>query len=33
MVEFQDYGLSWKPLLRVVLNERQEVLTIGWVEH
>jgi membrane-bound metal-dependent hydrolase YbcI (DUF457 family) len=33
VVEFQDYGLSWRPLLRVVLNERQEVLTVDWIEH
>lgn len=33
VVEFQDYGLSWRPLLRVVLNERQEVLAVGWIEH
>ena len=33
IVEFQEYGLSWRPLLRVVLNERQEVLAVGWIEH
>src|SRR6185503_7602862 len=24
IIEYQEYGLSWRPLLRVVLNERQE---------
>ena len=33
IVEYQEYGLSWRPLLRVVLNERQEVLAAGWIEH
>lgn len=33
MVEYQEYGLSWRPLLRVVLNQRQEVLAVGWIEH
>ncbi|MEO7683373.1 MAG: metal-dependent hydrolase [Gemmatimonadaceae bacterium] len=33
IVEYQDYGLSWRPLLRVVLNERQEVLAVGRIAH
>jgi membrane-bound metal-dependent hydrolase YbcI (DUF457 family) len=33
VIEYQDYGLSWRPLLRVVLNERQEVLAVGWIAH
>jgi len=33
IIEYQDYGLSWRPLLRVVLNERQEVLTVGRIAH
>ena len=33
IVEYQEYGLSWRPLLRLVLNERQEVLAVGWIEH
>jgi membrane-bound metal-dependent hydrolase YbcI (DUF457 family) len=32
-IEYQDYGLSWRPLLRVVLNERQEVLAVGRIAH
>jgi hypothetical protein len=33
IIEYQDYGLSWRPLLRVVLNERQEVLSVGRIAH
>ncbi len=33
IIEYQEYGLSWRPLLRVVLNERQEVLAVGWIKH
>ena len=33
IVEYQEYGLSWRPLLRVALNERQEVLSVGWIAH
>lgn len=33
IVEYQEYGLSWRPLLRVVLNEQQEVVTAGWIAH
>lgn len=33
IVEYQEYGLSWRPLLRVVLDERQEVLTASWIAH
>jgi membrane-bound metal-dependent hydrolase YbcI (DUF457 family) len=33
IIEYQDYGLSWRPLLRVVLNERQEVLAVGGIAH
>ena len=33
IVEYQEYGRSWRPLLRVVLSERQEVLTVGWIPH
>jgi membrane-bound metal-dependent hydrolase YbcI (DUF457 family) len=33
IIEYQEYGLSWRPLLRVVLNERQEVVTIGRIAH
>jgi hypothetical protein len=32
-IEYEDYGLSWRPLLRVVLNERQEVLAVGRIAH
>lgn len=33
IVEYQDYGLSWRPLFRVAFNERQEVLEAGWIAH
>jgi membrane-bound metal-dependent hydrolase YbcI (DUF457 family) len=33
IVEYQEYGLSWRPLLRVVLNEQQELLAVGWIAH
>jgi membrane-bound metal-dependent hydrolase YbcI (DUF457 family) len=33
IVEYQEYGLSWRPLLRVVLDERQKVVTVGWIAH
>jgi membrane-bound metal-dependent hydrolase YbcI (DUF457 family) len=33
IVEYQEYGLSWKPLLRIEFNERKEVLAVGWIEH
>jgi membrane-bound metal-dependent hydrolase YbcI (DUF457 family) len=33
IVEFQEYGLSWRPLLRAVLNQRQEILAVSWIEH
>ena len=33
IVEYQEYGLSWRPLLRVVLNQRQEVLAVGRIGH
>jgi membrane-bound metal-dependent hydrolase YbcI (DUF457 family) len=33
IIEYQEYGLSWRPLLRVVLNERQEVLAVGRIAH
>lgn len=33
IVEYQEYGLSWRPLLRAVLNQRREVLAVGWIEH
>ena len=33
IVEHQDYGISWRPLLRVTLNERQEVLAVGRIAH
>ena len=33
IIEYQEYGLSWRPLLRVVLNEQQEVLSVGWIGH
>lgn len=33
VVEYQEYGLSWRPLLRVVLNERHEVLSTGRIAH
>lgn len=33
IVEYQDYGMSWRPLLRVALNERQEVLAVGRIAH
>lgn len=33
IIEYQEYGLSWRPLLRVQLNERQELLTVGYINH
>jgi membrane-bound metal-dependent hydrolase YbcI (DUF457 family) len=33
IVEYQEFGLSWKPLLRIEFNERQEVLAVGWIKH
>lgn len=33
IIDYQEYGLSWRPLLRVVLNERQEVLAVGRIAH
>ena len=33
IVEYQDYGFSWRPLLRVALSERQEVLSVGRIAH
>ena len=33
VIEYQEYGLSWRPLLRVRLNERQDVLAVGWIAH
>ncbi len=33
VVEYQDYGLSWRPLLRVALSERHEVLAVGRIRH
>ena len=33
IVEYQEYGISWKPLLRIEFNERQEVLAVGWIAH
>lgn len=33
IVEFQEYGLSWRPLLRAVLNQRREIVTVGRVDH
>lgn len=33
IVEYQEYGLSWRPLLRVSLNFGQEVLAVGWIKH
>jgi membrane-bound metal-dependent hydrolase YbcI (DUF457 family) len=33
IVDHQDYGISWRPLLRVALNERQEVLAVGRIAH
>lgn len=33
IVEYQDYGLSWRPLLRAVLNQSREILAVGWVDH
>jgi membrane-bound metal-dependent hydrolase YbcI (DUF457 family) len=33
IVEYQEYGLSWRPLLRAILNQRREVLAVGWIEH
>jgi len=33
IVEYQEYGLSWRPLLRVVFNERKEVLAVGRIGH
>jgi len=33
IVEYQDYGLSWRPLLRAVLNQSREILAVGWIDH
>jgi len=33
IVEYQEYGLSWRPLFRVALNERHEVLAAGRIAH
>jgi hypothetical protein len=33
IVEFQEYGLSWRPLLRAVLDQRQEILAVSWIDH
>lgn len=33
IIDYQEYGLSWRPLLRVVLNERQEVVAVGRIAH
>jgi membrane-bound metal-dependent hydrolase YbcI (DUF457 family) len=33
IVEFQEYGLSWRPLLRAVLNQRQEILSVSRIDH
>lgn len=33
IVEYQDFGLSWRPLFRVALDERQEVLVAAWIAH
>lgn len=33
IVEYQEYGLSWRPLLRVELNAQLEVLAVGWIDH
>lgn len=33
IIDYQEYGLSWRPLLRVVMNERQEVLAVGRIAH
>jgi membrane-bound metal-dependent hydrolase YbcI (DUF457 family) len=33
IIDYQEYGLSWRPLLRVVLNERQEVVSVGGIAH
>jgi membrane-bound metal-dependent hydrolase YbcI (DUF457 family) len=33
IVEFQEYGLSWRPLLRAELDHRREVLNIGRIKH
>jgi hypothetical protein len=33
IVEYQDYGLSWRPLLRAVLNQSREILAVGRIKH
>ena len=33
IVEYQEFGLSWKPLLRFEFNERQQVVAVGRVDH
>ena len=33
IVEYQEYGLSWRPLLRTVLNQRREILAVGRIQH
>lgn len=33
IVEYQEYGLSWRPLLRVELNAQLKVLAVGRIDH
>lgn len=33
IVDYQEYGLSWRPLLRVVMNQRRDVVAVGRVRH
>ena len=33
IVEYQEFGLSWRPLFRVELNDRQEVLAAARIAH
>jgi hypothetical protein len=33
IVEYQEFGLSWRPLLRVELNAQLEVLAVGRINH
>jgi hypothetical protein len=33
IVEYQEYGLSWRPLLRVELNAQLDLLAVGRIDH
>lgn len=33
IVDYQDFGLSWKPLLRIEFDDRHEIVAVGSIEH